>query len=99
MRHSPRQRGGSKQLVRSVLSTTSIRLQTEYMGIRWTKITVHEVPMDICEDCMGAFFLKFGQVEEINAYINKSGITMGDMVLYVTLTWQAFGEIPNILMC
>lgn len=89
----------AKQLAGSVLSTTSIRLQTEYMGIRWTKITVPEVPVNICENCMGAFFSKFGQVEEVNAYISKSGINMGDMVLYVTLTWQAFGEIPNILMC
>lgn len=89
----------AKQLARSVLSDTSIRLQTKYMGTRGTKLTVHGVPADICEEPMGAFFLNFGRVDEVNVPINKFGITTGDMVLQVTLTRKAFWEISNILMC
>lgn len=70
----------AKQLAGSVLSTASIRLQTEYMGTRRTKIIVHGVPVDICEDRMEAFFAKFGQIEEVNTPTSKAGIATGDMI-------------------
>lgn len=76
----------AKQLTGCVLLTTSITPQTEYMDTRWTKITVHRVPVNICEDRMRAFFSKFRQMEEVNASISKTGITTGHMVLQVTLT-------------
>lgn len=40
----------AKQLAGSVLTTRNLRLQTEYIGTRKTKITVHGVPVDISED-------------------------------------------------
>lgn len=45
----------------SVLTTKYIRLQTEYMGTRKTRIRVHGVAVDISEDRMGAGFNKFGK--------------------------------------
>lgn len=45
-----------------------------FMGSRRTKITIHGVPVDIYEDRIGAFFSKFGEVEQVNAFIEKSGI-------------------------
>lgn len=69
------------------------------MGTWRTRITVHGVPEDICDDRMRALFSKYDEVEEVNAIINKSGIATGDMVLQVTLTRKSFGEIPKILMC
>lgn len=68
------------------------------MGTHQTKITVHGVPLDICEDHLGALFSKYGQVEEVLSIMSKAGIATGDIMLQVTLTRQAFGEIPNILM-
>lgn len=64
-----------------------------------TRITVHGVPMDIFEDKMEAFFLKFSKVEEVKALLGKSSIETGDVDLQVTLTQRSFGEIPNILLC
>lgn len=43
----------AKVLAGSVLITKSLCLQTEYMGTRRTKVTIHGVPVDISEDRMG----------------------------------------------
>lgn len=48
----------AKNLAESVLNTKALRLQTEYMGTRRTKVTIHGVPVDICEDRIGGLFLK-----------------------------------------
>lgn len=39
--------------------------KTEYMDTRRTKITVYGVPVNICEDRMGAFFSKYGQMRVV----------------------------------
>lgn len=67
----------------SILTNKNQRLQTEYMGSHKTKITVHGVPVDISEDRMGAFFSKFGKVEEVKALLGKPGIATGDVELQV----------------
>lgn len=89
----------AKQLAGSILTAKSMRLQMEYMSTQRTRIIVHGVPIDICEECMGAggFFSSYGQVEEVTFITSKSGITTGN--INITLTHQAFGNIPNILMC
>lgn len=66
----------AKELAGNVLNAKNLRLQTEYMGT--------------CEDRMGAFFSKYGQVNKVKVLISKSGIATGDMELQI-------GEIPNIL--
>lgn len=48
----------AKQVAGYILETKSVPLQTEYMGARKTKVTVHRVPVDISEDRMGAFFAR-----------------------------------------
>lgn len=89
----------AKSLAGNTLTTRSLRLQTEYLGTRKTKITVHGVPADISDDRMGSFFSKFGQVEEVSAIMGKTGIATGDMVLQVILNRPAFECIPNLLKC
>lgn len=44
------------------------------------------VIVDIYEDYLGAFFFKYGQVEEVSAIMSKVGIATGDIMLQVTLT-------------
>lgn len=78
------------------MNAKKLRLQTEYMGTRRTKVTIHGVS---CKDRMGAFFSKYGQVNEVKVLISKSGIATGDMELQVTVNRKSFGEIPNILVC
>lgn len=39
-----------KQLAGSVLTSKSVRLQTEYMGTQRTRVMVHGVPVDISDD-------------------------------------------------
>lgn len=82
----------AKLLTGSILSPSSLRLQTEYMGIRKTKITVHGVSVDICGDRMGAFFRKYRQVDEMSALRRKTGITTGDIVLHLVSTRQFSGH-------
>lgn len=71
----------AKQLAESILMAKSERLQTEYMGTRKTRLTVHSVPVDINEDRMGAFFTKNGQVNEDSAVIRISSISTVYIVL------------------
>lgn len=40
----------AKRLAGCVLNTKALRLQTEYLGTRRTKVTIHGVPIDIPED-------------------------------------------------
>lgn len=46
----------AKQLVRSVLMSKVVRLQSEYMGTHRMKIAIHCVPGDISEDRICLFF-------------------------------------------
>lgn len=55
---------------------------------------MHGVSVDIREHWMGAFFAKYGQVDEVSAVIDKSVIVTGDIVLQVILARQSFREIP-----
>lgn len=48
----------AKTLVGSILTTKMLRLQTEYMSTWKTCITLHELPMYITEDHLGAFFFR-----------------------------------------
>lgn len=83
----------------STLVTKSVRLQTEYLGTRMTKVTVHGVPVDISGDRLGTFFSQYGYVEEVSAITGKTGIATGEFVLQVTLTRKGYNDIPNTLMC
>lgn len=57
------------------------------------------MPVDITEERMRAFFVWYGQVEDVSAIISKAGITSGEFVLQETMTRKSLSEIPNILMC
>lgn len=62
----------AKSLAGSILSTKNLRLQTEYMGTCRTKVTIHGVPIDISDDRIEAFFVKFGEVNEVKALNNNN---------------------------
>lgn len=64
----------------------SVYLQTEYIDTRKTRIIIHGVSMDISEDRMGVFFVRYGQVEDVSAIINNRGIAS---ILQVTITARA----------
>lgn len=85
----------TRELAGSILNTKELRLITEYMGTWRTRVKIHGVPMDICNDRMGVFFSKYGQVE----VKIKTGIAPGDMELSVMVDRKSFIEIPNVLVC
>lgn len=85
-------------LAGSILTSKTLRFQTEYMGTRNTKVTVHGVPVDITVDRIGAFFAQYGKVEEVSGVISKANIATGNIVLQVTLIRRSFADIPNILV-
>lgn len=68
----------TKQLSGSILRTKTLRLQTEYMGTRRTRVTLHGVSMDIKEDHVGDFFALYGQVEEVARILSKTDVPTGD---------------------
>lgn len=82
----------AKQFTRSILRTTAVRLQTEYRGTRWKKITAHGVPLDISENRMGGLFASYGPIEDVSSSTSKSVIVTGNLVLQVTIMRQAPGE-------
>lgn len=69
----------AKALAGNALTTKSIRLQTEYMGTRKTRITLHGVPMYITEDHLGTYFSSYGLVDGVSAAKGKSGLTTSDI--------------------
>lgn len=62
----------AKQFAGSVWATESLRLQTEYMDTRRTKITVHGVSVDISTDRVRAFFSNYGPVEGVTSVKSKT---------------------------
>lgn len=48
---------------------------------------------------MGAFFAKYGKVEEFADVINKGGIATDDIAIEIPLTRRSFNDITNTLMC
>lgn len=89
----------AKKLAGSILMMKLLWLQTEYMGTRQTRVTLHGAPMDINEDHVGAFFAMYGQVEEVAQMTSKAGIPSGDFIVQVILDRTKFHEISDILFC
>lgn len=50
----------AKKIAGTVLKAKSVRLVTEYMGARKTRVTLHGVPLDISEDRLGDSFAQCG---------------------------------------
>lgn len=73
-----------------ILTTKSVRLQTEDLGTRKTKVTLHEVPLFISLDHLGIFFSKFGEVASVSAVKSKTGIDNEDVEIMVTVTREIF---------
>lgn len=65
-------------------------MQTEYIGIRRTKIFLHEVSMDLVKDVAGAFFSEYGQVEGVASVRSKISIATGDIIRQVTMSSKCF---------
>lgn len=83
-----------KALAYSVLTTTTLRLQTEYMVSRKTWITLHWVPMYITADHLVIFFSDYGDVERVSSIRSKARIAASDLEIMVTL----FNEVSNVII-
>ncbi|CAE1280356.1 unnamed protein product [Acanthosepion pharaonis] len=93
--YASRREEAAKQLAGTTLTTTSVHLQTEYMGTRRTKVTVHGVLVAINRDQLGDIFARYSEVEDILATISKAGIATGDFFIQVILTLKSFRKIPQ----
>lgn len=54
-----------KALADCILTTNLVRLQTEYLGTRQSKVTLHSVPLFKTEYDLDFFFSKFRDVSEV----------------------------------
>lgn len=88
----------AKFLAGNILTTKYVRLQTEYMGTRKTRVTLHGVSLFITGDHLEFFFVKFGKVNDVSAVKSKAGIT-GDVKIMMTINRRIFMDIPNVLNC
>lgn len=88
-----------KALAGNILTTKSVRLQTEYMGTRKTNVTFHGASLYIGEDLLGFYFAKFREVAVVLSVKSKAGIATGDFEIMLTLTRNNFIDITNILTC
>lgn len=82
----------AKKLAGSVLTTKTVRLQTDYMVSM-----LHGVHMDVTRGELDGFLLPFGQVAEVAVVAGKNGIPTGDYVFQVTLTRTNFSQVSDIL--
>lgn len=87
-----------KILAGSLLIKKPVRLQTEYMGIRKTRVTLHGVFMNLTEEQLGILFSKFGEVGMSQTQLQNC-IATGDYVLQITISRKNFMAIPDIISC
>lgn len=55
--------------------------------------------MDIEEDLVGAFFMEYGQMQEVMSVRSKTGLVTGVIILWVTMSHKIFLEEPDTFMC
>lgn len=87
----------TKKLAGSIFTIKSVRLQTEYMSARKTKVMLG-VHININKDHLGAFFSQFGLVRDVALVISKVGIDT-DIELQVTVIHKSFLDISDTLIC
>lgn len=80
----------AKALDGSILTTKPVRLETECMDTRKTKVTLHKVPLCISEDHLGLFFAKSGAVADLSAVKSKAGFATGDVETTITVDRKIF---------
>lgn len=90
----------TNSLVGNILTTKSVKLQTEYIGTRKTGVTLQGMSLYITESHLGFIFAGFGEVADVSSVKITTGIaTGGNFEVMVTLTKKHFMDIPNILTC
>ena len=82
-----------------ILATKTLRIQTEYMGTRKTKITLHGVPWLLEPKHMASYFACHGLVDKAYVIRRRSGLGSTDMEVLVTMNRQEYRDVPNIIMC
>lgn len=78
--------------LQEILTTKSLRLQTEYMG----RVTLPGDPIHITEEHLSDFFTSYGRAGNVTHLLSK---VTWDFVLQVTMTRKNFPDIPGILTC
>ena len=78
--------------------TKFFRLQPEYLGTRWIRVTVCNVPTFITGEMLAAFLSAYGRVEEINLLRSAAGTADGDYVFRMCLTREGFQAIPETII-
>ena len=60
------------------ITTKFFRLQPEYLGTRWIRVTVCNVPALITVQVLASFLSAYGRVEEINLFRSAAGTAYGN---------------------
>ena len=88
----------SAKVASSNINTKFFRLQPEYLGTRWIRVTLCNVPAFITVEVLVAFLSTYGRVEEINLLRSAAGTAYGDYVFRMCLTREGFQTIPETIV-
>ena len=84
------------KLAGSNVTTKHFQLQPEYKHIRWFKVTVCCVPMQLNGDILAAYMSAYCSVE-MSAVHSANRMVHGDFLLDICLNRESFQAIPHIL--
>ena len=73
------------------------RLQPEYMGRRKIRITVCNVPIQLNEEVLAAYLVKYREIEEITKPKSINGTAHGDYIFTMCLDRGGFTAVPHII--
>ena len=88
----------AEKVASSNIMTKFFRLQPKYLGTRRIRVTICNVPAFITGEVLAAFLSAFGCVEEINLLRSAAGTAYGDNMFRLSLTWEGFQAIPEIII-
>ena len=77
--------------------TKNYRLQPEYMGMRRTKVVIHNGPVDLAGDYFAFFLSTYDQVEEVIPLRDGTGMANGDYTFILCLKRERFQRIPDTI--
>ena len=90
----PLQELATKLAGNSSITSKYNRLQPEYMGKIWIKVTVSNVPIQLSGDVLTAFHSDFGDVEDFSTIKSSSGTPHSDYSFTMCLNRGGFRQYP-----
>ena len=87
----------AKKLAGDNIKSNYFRLQPGYLGRRWVKISVCNVPIELNEEVLAAFLSNYGYIEDAAKAKSPSGTAHGDYLFTMCMDRGGFMAIPHTM--